>query len=132
MVVPDQVQRSMDCEQAELMREGHPASTGLGSGARQGDHDVSQVTHARRGTFIRGRKGQHVGHGVPTGEAGVEPANPSAVGQHDGQLAGARSGPVEDRLGSRSQTETGGASGDLTPEVDPVLHFADGPTAFDA
>jgi len=132
MVVPDQVQRSMDSEQAQLLRERHPVATRLGSGARQGDHDVSHVTIVRRGAFIRGRKRQHVGHGIPTGEPGIEPANPSAVSQHDGQLRGTGVGPLEGRFGGRSQAETGGAGRDLAPEVDPVLHFADGPTAFDA
>ena len=118
-------------EQGEFLGQGNTALAGLPARPGQGDDDVPEVTRAGRLRREGRRKGQDVGHVVLTGEAGVEAADPPAVGQHNGHFSGPGARLPQRSFGGVGDPPPGRTGGDFPAKVNVVFHGAGGAGSFD-
>jgi len=125
------MQSAVHGEQGQFLGQGNTPLAGLPPRPGHGDDDVSKVTRAGRRRREGRRKGQDVGHVVLTGEAGVETADPPAVGQHNGHFSGPGARLSQRRFGGVGDSPPGRTGGDFPAKVNLVFHGAGGAGSFD-
>ena len=129
--VAQEMQSAVHGEQGQFLGQGNTPLAGLPPRPGHGDDDVSKVTRAGRRRREGRRKGQDVGHVVLTGEAGVETADPPAVGQHNGHFSGPGARLSQRRFGGVGDSPPGRTGGDFPAKVNLVFHGAGGAGSFD-
>lgn len=132
MVVAQEMQRAVNGQQSQFLRQGHTLLAGLTPRPGQGNHDVAEVALAGRPWGEGSGEGENVGHVILPGEAGVESSEAAAVGEDHGHLAGAGARLPQRGFGRGGHLSRRATGGHFPTKVNAVFHEEGGAGSFDS